>query len=169
MKNLYGILTVAVGLLGGIQGALAGSASTVLEARMQVQSSCSITASAIDFPTYNPLGGQAVRGDGSLTTLCTRGTRFEVALNDGTGGGTAATGRLMTTDDSSGDTLMFNLYRDSARSQIWGEDDGMRYVGNGNGIDPSNAVTPQVFAEIPANQTVAEADYSSTITATLTF
>ena len=61
--------------------------------------------------------------------------------------------------------LNYTLSQDSAHTINWGNTVGTTVAGTGNG-----AVQPHtVFGQIPANQFVQAAEYTDTITATLTF
>ncbi|AWH19568.1 spore coat protein U [Stenotrophomonas sp. ZAC14D2_NAIMI4_7] len=103
----------------------------------------------------------------ALSLLATTGVRVCVGIGAGSGGGTPASGRTMTT--SSGDSLNFQIYNNASYSQATGllprgtppaQELTMTYnvplLTGGSG-----AQTTQLFAQIPANQTLASGNYSS--------
>lgn len=80
--------------------------------------------------------------------------------------GTVA-GRQMA---SGGDRMNYNLYRDAARSAVWGQTAGVDALSVGlNGI-PNNGtknVTFVIYGRIPALQNVSAGGYSDSVTITV--
>jgi spore coat protein U-like protein len=63
-------------------------------------------------------------------------------------------------------TLNYKLFRDSARTQNWGNTVGTdTLISQGNG----SALQYSVFGQVPAGQTVNPGVYSDTIIATITY
>jgi len=63
-------------------------------------------------------------------------------------------------------SVEFNLYRDTARTQVWGNTvDSDTVAGTGDGSNQSITV----YGRVPSQDTPAAGTYSSTITATLVF
>jgi len=83
----------------------------------------------------------------------------------GSGGGTFATRTL----SSGGSTLDFNLYRDAAYSQVWGDGTGATFTvaGTGSGLLTSNNIT--VYGQIPISQDKPVGTYTSLITVTVSY
>lgn len=152
-------------------------ASLCLAAPAWATATCTATANPT-LPFNNVNSGAAAPSTGilnitvncttaALSLLATTGVRVCVGIGDGTGGGTPASGRTMTT--SSGDRLNFQLYNNASYSQATGllprgtppaQELTMTYnvplLTGGSG-----AQTTQLFAQIPANQTLASGNYSS--------
>ena len=83
----------------------------------------------------------------------------------GSGGG-AFTGRTLL---SGSNTLTFNLYRDNAYSQVWGDGSGSTFTvaGTGSGLLTANTIT--VYGSIPISQDKPVGTYSSLITVTISY
>jgi len=66
-------------------------------------------------------------------------------------------------------TLDFNLYRDSAYSQVWGDGTGSTYTvaATGSGLLTSNNIT--VYGSIPVSQDKPVGTYTSLITVTVSY
>jgi spore coat protein U-like protein len=141
--------------------ALAGSDTDVLTVRVTVQEACSIAGSTIDFGTYSAGQQAALDAQGAVSySGCAAGT-LTIAL-DGGGAGTTAN-RAMT--NGSGGSLNYQLFRNSARSQVWGSGAEAQQVVL---LVPGAGNVP-VYGRIPGSQNVAAGAYSDTVNVTLTF
>ena len=158
-KKMAALVASVVILLGGSQGATASSATTTFQVTASVVSSCTISATNLAFGGYTlaQLDAQS-----SLTVTCTNGAAYKVALSAGNGSGATVAARKMS---SGSNTLTYSLYRDSARSTVWGTTTADSASGTGNGA----AQTLVVYGRIPANQSSPIGSYTDTITATITF
>lgn len=134
-----------------------------------VLDSCTVSASGVGFGVYNPFSGSSLDSTGTVTVSCfgVLGGVFQVALSTG-GSGTFSPRRMA----SGANTLSYNLYVDSSRTQIWGDGSG------GTSIQSLNCILlclgiPQnftVYGRIPASQTGTHSGtYGDTITVTVTF
>ncbi|MFX7139997.1 spore coat protein U domain-containing protein, partial [Acinetobacter baumannii] len=89
---------------------------------------------------------------------------YNVGLDAGTAAGSTITNRLLAGPAAS--TVAYQLYRDAARTQIWGNTPGTDTVaGTGNGA----AQTLTVYGRVRPQSTPAAGAYTSTITATINF
>jgi spore coat protein U-like protein len=97
--------------------------------------------------------------------FCTSGTPYAAALNVGSGGGSFATRTIA----NGGNTLNYNLFRDAARSQVWGDGSGSTFTvsGTGSGLLSANNLT--VYGEIAIAQDKPPGTYTSTVTVTVTY
>ena len=130
-----------------------------------INASCNVAATTLNFGTYDPTSGTALSGSSTVNVFCTSGTPYTAALSVGTGGGSFTT----RTVASGGNTLNYNLYRDSARSQVWGDGTGSTFTvsGTGSGVLTANPLT--VYGQMPTAQDQPPGTYTSTITVTVTF
>lgn len=130
-----------------------------------INASCNVAATTLNFGTYDPTSGTALTGSSTVNVFCTSGTPYTAALSVGTGGGSFTT----RTVASGGNTLNYNLYRDSARSQVWGDGTGSTFTvsGTGSGVLTANPLT--VYGQMPTAQDEPPGTYTSTITVTVTF
>ena len=141
--------------------AAAATATTTFSVTANVVTTCSITATNLNFGNYS---GVQLDGTSTLSVTCSTGTTYEIQLHAGTAPGATTTTRKMT--GPGGQLLGYGLFRDAARTMNWGEvvpTDTRFGVGNG-------AVQPfPVFGRIPASQFPQSGAYSDTISVELTF
>lgn len=136
---------------------------------------CSIASTqGVAFGSYDPLIASAVLSQGTITIECSAGLlgligseNFDISL--GTGGGGSYNPRAMS--EVGGDTLAYNLYRDSARAEIWGDGTSGTFIVNDTiggllTIGTQSEDYP-VYGRLPAMQDVTAATYSDIITVTL--
>lgn len=140
---------------------VAAAETDVLTVRVTVQEACSIAGTTIDFGTYT--GGQQADLDaqGAISyTSCAAGT-LTIALDGGNSGNVAA--RQM--GNGNGDNIGYQLYRNSARSQIWGSGaDAQQIV-----LLETGSGSVSVYGRIAGGQSVAAGSYADTVNVTLTF
>lgn len=101
---------------------------------------------------------------GSIVLTCTQGAMVSISLDYGVNGGSSSV-RYLALD---GQTLGYQLYRDAARSQVWGtESDGLAMT-----IDdfPASTQTYTVYARLLARDSMpAAGTYTDTVTVTLSY
>ncbi len=170
MRKLL-LATLSAGSLIATVGSVdAATTATTFNVSATVAANCLASAAALNFGTYTPLGGNAAANT-TISVRCTKNTGFTVALNRGaTTGGTIAQ-RLLS--DGSGNTLQYNLYRDAAFTQLFGDGtSGTTASGTGNGMAPASAVAVSVYGQLPdntTNQAVPAGTYGDVINVTVTY
>jgi len=159
------VAAVAVLLAAGAVADASSTATTSFTVQAVINAACNVSATTLNFGTYNPASGAALGGTSTISVYCTGGSPYTTALNVGSGGGTFATRTLL----SGSDTLNFNLYRDAAYSQVWGDGTASTYTvaGTGSGLLAANSLT--VYGQIPISQDKPVGTYTSTITVTVTY
>lgn len=131
--------------------------SATFKVQARVEAVCSVNASNLDFGAYK--GDSPAVGTTTIGATCTPGTTYNIGLNDGTGGGTIYGGRKMASGPAN--KLNYQLYRDSARANIWGNTTGTDTVQDvGSGLEKQH----MVHGAIPAAQAVPAGSYEDTIT-----
>ena len=143
----------------------AGTATGTFTVQATISSACLVSATTLNFGAYNPASASAATGTSTISVNCTSGSPYTTALNVGSGGGTFATRTLL----SGSDTLNFNLYRDSAYTQVWGDGSASTYTvaGTGSGLLTANTIT--VYGQIPISQDKPVGSYTSLITVTVSY
>ncbi|MGC1422516.1 MAG: spore coat protein U domain-containing protein [Terracidiphilus sp.] len=117
---------------------------------------CSLTVSTLNFGTYT---GTLLNGTATGRVTCAGG--WNIPMDAGTGAGATVTNRKMT--GPFGATLNYALFRDSARTQNWGNTTDTELTGTGN-------TNVTVYGQISATQHVISGTYTDTIhTATTSF
>jgi spore coat protein U-like protein len=143
----------------------ATTASNTFTVQAVINSSCNVSATTLNFGTYDPTSATAINGTSTLSVFCTAGTPYTAALNVGSGGGSFVTRTIA----NGGNLLNYNLFRDAARSQVWGDGSGSTFTvsGTGSGLLTANNLT--VYGEIPIAQDGPPGTYTSTITVTVAY
>jgi spore coat protein U-like protein len=155
-------LLLATAIVAAASGsALANSDSDVLTVRVTVQEACSIAGTTIDFGTYSAGQQAALDAQGAISySNCGAGT-LNISLDGGAAGNVA--NRAMSNDNS--DSLSYQLYRNSARNQVWGSGADAQQVVL---LVPDSGSVP-VYGRIPGGQNVPSGTYTDTVNVTLTF
>ena len=145
--------------------AAADSLALPMDVSATVVANCRITVPPLSFGSYDPLVSNAnTPADASTVIIvaCTRSIGTTVVFD--VGHHPVASDRGMAGPGS--ELLRYQIYRDSARSQIWGQGaDAMRVVSTGVG----NPQQLTVFGRIPPRQEVAPGSYADVLTATVDF
>lgn len=84
--------------------------------------SCQVSASAVNFGNFSPLTLNFVDSTGNITVNCTDVAGYSITLS--TGNGTYSLRNMV----SGSYALDYNLYRDAAHQQVWGDGSGASYV-----------------------------------------
>ena len=159
MKSLFNRKTLLAGVLAvGASSSYAASATTNFDVSIQVQATCSISASNLTFSSITT--GTTSNNDASsaLTVNCSNGTPYTVALDNGTN---YSAGRRMASGAS---YINYYLYSDNARTSQWNS--SSTKVGTGNGSDQTLAV----YGRVPSGQSVTNTgSYADTVIATVTY
>ena len=131
------------------------------------QAACTVRIDAgIAFGTYNIFSPTAVDTAGQFDVRCTGGDQnatLRISLSAGLTGTYAA--RHLT---SGAEFLVYNLYRNAARTIVWGDGSGATQVF----IGPANGPQRQyfdVFGRIPPLQDAAVGAYSDTVRITVNY
>lgn len=136
---------------------------------------CNMSTTGIAFGVYDPLSGSNLDSSGTLRLTCTRGlldastVSYRITLSAGNSAST--TERILM---SSGNTLMYNLYSDSARTNVWGNDVNapsgtITYGLLGTILFGTASRDLTVYGRVFANQLVAAGAYGDTLTATVLY
>jgi len=146
--------------------AFAGSASANLNISASVAAVCTITTSPVAFGAYDPVVANAatdLTAAGSVNVACTKGTPATIDL--GNGGNLSGGSRRMA---SGSDFLNYALYKDAARTQVWGTGlAGGTTMAYNAATKASTAVS--VYGTVPQNQDVTVGAYSDVVLATINY
>jgi spore coat protein U-like protein len=131
---------------------------------------CTVSTSGVAFGTYNAIGNQNADTIGTIAVTCNGNVgdqaNYQIALSTGSGSYTA---RLMP---GPSDNMQYNLYKDAARSVVWGDGTGGTSVVTDSYILDSTSVVKyySVYGRVPAAQNQLNAgSYSDTVVVTLTY
>jgi spore coat protein U-like protein len=122
---------------------------------------CTVTTSPVRFNAYSSISQAASDGVGEVRVSCDVNLPYTVKLDPGANsGGTFIPRRMRRT--GGGETLTYNLFRDVARTEVWGDGTGSTFVkpGSGTGIPTVHAV----YGRTPGQQAVPAGSYQDTVT-----
>jgi len=164
-------------LLRALAVALIAAGAALTPSRADAAFGCSVAVVGVSFGSYDPVAAAPDDSAGRVDVTCTNvpGTgvdnvAYSVALSPGSAG-TFNPRRLA----SGAAHLDYNLFRDSSRTQVWGNGTsgsflvpGTMRVGPGQG-NATRTNTHDIFGRVPAQQDAAIGAYTDTIVVTVTF
>lgn len=128
---------------------------------------CDIAANNHAFGSYNTFSPTPLDATSTITINCSDcggmggDCNHETKIDAGQNSGGSFNPRKMS---SGGDMLNYNLYRNSSRTEIWGDGTSGTYTVTG-----SNDQTWTIYGRVPALQNSSVGSYSDTLQATVTF
>ena len=127
--------------------------------------SCTISVTSVAFGNYNVFTTTADDSTGTITFRCNAAAaNISISLSDGS----SSTFSPRTLRKGS-EILQYNLYRNAARTNIWGDGTGGTSVySNANPPNNSN-VNLTIYGRIPAQQDVSAGNYTDTVSAVINF
>jgi spore coat protein U-like protein len=144
----------------------AATSTSTLTVNATVAANCSISSGTLTFGSYDPVVANATSpldGSGTFTVACTKNAA-NVWIGIGYGSNVSGTTRRMK--DAGTNYVTYELYRDAARSAIWGN-----VQASGASYTPTTkaATTFTVYGRMPANQDAAVGSYTDTVQMTVNF
>lgn len=143
-------------------GALASFGADPLAVSATVVSSCTVTATTLDFGATSLLAAN-IDATSSLSVICTQSTPYQVRLS---GGGAAAVNPAPRQMSLGVNKIDYGLYRDAARLLYWGAADG---VDTAPGAGTSSAIAHTVYGRIPPQALPPPGVYTDTVVVTVSF
>ena len=164
LKNaLCGGATVLALIFASAPSALAATDTDTMTITATVISSCNVTANDLAFGDYDPVASSPLAVATTIDVVCTNGTAYVVALDEGLGSGATTAVRKLT---DGAETLNYGLFQDAAHTDSWGDNDGVDTVA---AVGAGVVQTHDVYGLIPANQTAPAGSYEDTVTVTVTY
>lgn len=144
--------------------ARAATATGQFNVTITIQSNCVVqSATDLAFGSQGVLSAN-VDAQSTISVQCTNTTPYTVGISAGNGAGATVAARKMT--GTAAATVTYSVYRDAARSLVWGTTIGTdTLAGTGNG----NPQPITVYGRVPPQATPAAGGYSDTLTVTVTY
>lgn len=159
----YLVLAAAAAALA--PAAQAASSGGTLTVSATVASVCLISNGTLAFGTYDPSAGTVLNGSTTITLTCTLGTPYKITMGAGSGTGASTTTRKLT---SGANTMSYRLYRDSNRTQNWGDTiDTDSLNGTSSAVSLTNTIN--VYGQIPAGEAVPGGAYLDSVAITVNY
>ena len=154
----------AVAALGTI-AAYAATATGSMNVTLTITKQCTVvSAQTMAFPSTGLLNAN-VDQQANITVLCTNGTTYDVGLDKGVNGAGVTT-RQMIGASGTPDSVDYSLYRDTNRTQNFGETVGTDTApGTGDG---TNKITT-VYGRVPIQSSKKPDSYTDTVAITVTY
>ena len=130
------------------------------------RASCSLGGAAVAFGTYDALSPLPFDTVGSMVFQCSqKDHNVMITLSKGNSSSYATRSML-----NGSQQLFYNLYRDTARTIVWGDGSGGSQAYIINNPQPNNRdIILPIFGRILPAQNVKVGNYTDTITVTLTY
>ena len=156
MKNF---ITTALLLSSGVfitgqTNASTKAANATFKVKIEVVSTCAISATDIDFGQVNS-GMAATDKTGTLNVTCTSQTPYSVGLS--------GSGKMTNTADSNS-SVAYQLFKASSDTAEWNNDNN-QYSATGSGT----VQAIPVVAKLSGSTNVRAGNYADTVTATVTY
>lgn len=143
-------------------GAYAATATGTLNVSITITATCSVvSAGPLSFGSASAIGAN-IDQSATVTVNCSSTTPYNVGLSVGTGGGTVASRRMA----NGANFVTYTLYRDAARTQVWGDTVGTDTV-SGTGNAANQAIT--IYGRVPSQTVPPPGSYTDAITVTVTY
>jgi len=127
--------------------------------------SCTISVTSVAFGSYSVFTTTADDSTGTITYTCnSTASNISIALNDGS----SSTFSPRTMRKGS-EILQYNLYRNAARTNIWGDGTGGTSLYTRANPPNNNSVSLTIYGRIPALQDVSAGSYTDTVSAVINF
>jgi len=127
--------------------------------------SCTISVTSVIFGNYNVFSGTALDSTGSITYQC-NATAANITIALSKGQSSTFNPRRM---NKGAELLNYNLYRNAARSNVWGDGTGGTAVYSRANPPNNSNVNLAIYGRIPAAQDVSAGNYSDTVSAVINF
>ena len=126
---------------------------------------CTISATSVNFGSYNVFNGSDVDSTGTVTYRC-NGSAHNITVGLTQGASATFNPRQM---QKGAEVLNYNLFVDASRTSIWGDGtSGTSVYSIGNPPNNTN-VNLTVYGRVPAGQDVSAGSFSDTVTAVINF
>ncbi|SAK43788.1 secreted pili protein involved in motility and biofilm formation [Caballeronia pedi] len=146
-------------------GVGAATRTTTFTVSLTLQNDCQIAANALNFGNSGVIAAN-IDQTTTLSVTCSNGAVYNVGLDAGSVTGSTIPNRLLSGTGTPAPTVGYQLYRDAARTLVWGQTVGTdTQSGTGTGA----AQTLTVYGRVAPQNTPAAGTYTSTVTATITF
>ena len=121
---------------------------------------CSASVVGVPFGGYDSSTIAPLDAKGDVSVTCEKGVDFSVRLDLGQNTTTFHPRMLMLVGGSA--TLNYNLYRDSARTKVFGDGTNNTYIQTGVGT--GNGIHFPIFGRIPGHQNISAGQYRDAVT-----
>ncbi|NOT98291.1 MAG: spore coat protein U domain-containing protein [Sideroxydans sp.] len=125
---------------------------------------CTITTTPIGFGGYRSLSVFPLDATADVNINCDASLLYVIKLDaGGNSGGTFSPRKMLLV--GGGGVLNYNLYRDAARNEIWGDGINGSFIQSGTGTSAN--IPWLVYGRMPSRQNVGAGNYADNVTVTI--
>lgn len=125
---------------------------------------CTISTTSVSFGSYDVFASTPTDTTGTVSFTCTGNADVTITLSKG--GGSTFNPRTL---NGGADTLNYNLFRDAARTTIWGDGTGSTATYTLVNVPNNAAQNLTIYGRIPAAQDVSAGTYTDSVTVNIDF
>ena len=125
---------------------------------------CSISATSVSFGSYDVFASTPTDTTGTVSFTCSGNADVTITLSKG-----ASSSYNPRTLNGGADTLNYNLYKDAARTTVWGDGTGSTSTHTQTNVPNNTAQNLTIYGRIPASQDVRAGTYNDSVTVTIDF
>lgn len=129
--------------------------------RVHFLNACSVSASDLNFGTYNPADSSNNDSTFTLTVSCNESATYSISLSKPVGS------RVMV--GAGDDSLIYNIYTDMNRQNVWGDGTGGTHTVDDSISPPDTYKVYTFYGRLIAGQDKSSGTYSDTLTVTVTY
>ena len=126
---------------------------------------CTISATSVNFGSYNVFNGSPTDSTGTVTYRC-NGSAHNITVGLTQGASASFNQRQM---QKGSESLTYNLFVDASRTNIWGDGTGGTSVYSIANPPNNTNVNLTVYGRVTAGQDVSAGSFSDTVTAVINF
>lgn len=141
--------------------AITAGTTTPFNATANVVSTCTVSANTMNFGTAGVLSSN-VDTTNTISVNCNSGLPYQIGLDNGLTGSSPILRRMT----NGGESVTYGIYRNSARTQSWGDTVGTNTVGSvGTGLIQNFTA----YGRVPVQPTPSAGTFTDTIVVTVTY
>jgi spore coat protein U-like protein len=125
---------------------------------------CTIATTPVSFGAYDVFASTPTDTTGTVSFTCTGNADVTITLSKG--GSSTFNPRTLS---GGADTLNYNLFRDAARTTIWGDGTGSTATYTLLSVPNNAAQNLTIYGRIPAAQDVRAGTYTDSVTVNIDF
>ena len=151
--------------IGDCNSATTDGGTFAFSVAANVVKSCVVTADPLDFGSVDGIVSSAnIDAQTTIYLTCSRPTAYRVLLIP-SNNSTTGTSAMKGLSSGNADTVPYQLYRNAARSQQWGNQTANSPTGTGTGT----AQSLTVYGRVPGLPNVRPDNYKDTVTVSVTY
>jgi len=133
------------------------------------ESACNVTASGVNFGSYDAASSMPADSTGSVTVSCDRNPPTDVTVTIGPSGNSGAFNPRSMRRGGGPDRLNYNLYTDASRIVVWGDGTSGTTAVRLRKVNRNRPVTATIYARTPPGQDVTPGVYQDSLVVTILY